>query len=57
MSPHRLQRLPESVRSRSMREPHHPIELEDVQKRFGQTLVGFARNAGFNVYTGGERVD
>ena len=28
----------------------------DLAKRFGQTLVGFARDGGFNVYTGEERV-
>jgi FdhD protein len=28
----------------------------DLAARFGQTLVGFARNGGFNVYTGEERV-
>jgi FdhD protein len=28
----------------------------DLAARFNQTLVGFARNGGFNVYTGGERV-
>ncbi len=29
----------------------------DLAVRFNQTLVGFARNGGFNVYSGGERVD
>lgn len=28
----------------------------DLAKRFGQTLVGFARDGGFNVYAGEERV-
>jgi FdhD protein len=28
----------------------------DLAQRFGQTLVGFARDGGFNVYTGSERV-
>jgi len=28
----------------------------DLARRFGQTLVGFARHGGFNVYTGRERV-
>ena len=28
----------------------------DLASRFGQTLVGFARNGGFNVYCGAERV-
>lgn len=29
----------------------------DLARRFNQTLVGFARDGGFNVYCGGERVD
>ena len=28
----------------------------DLAARFGQTLIGFARNGGFNVYTGRERI-
>jgi FdhD protein len=29
----------------------------DLARQFGQTLIGFARNGGFNVYTRPERVD
>ena len=28
----------------------------DLARRFNQTLVGFARNGGFNIYCGHERV-
>jgi FdhD protein len=28
----------------------------DLAARFGQTLVGFARNGGYNVYAGEERI-
>lgn len=28
----------------------------DLARTFGQTLVGFARGGGFNIYTGGERI-
>ena len=32
-------------------------EIKEVAERFGQTLVGFLRGDGFNVYTGRERID
>jgi FdhD protein len=28
----------------------------DLSRRFGQTLVGFTRNGGYNVYSGGDRI-